>query len=66
MGYEIATAQWDARLSRHNSEKDKEHDQLWEKFIREVDEIVAKSEYREIGLHPVGYYGETMGYHGEG
>jgi hypothetical protein len=48
MGYLHVEFKIVASVSRHNSDKDKEHDELWEDVIRRVDEIMKDPKYSEI------------------
>lgn len=46
MGYDIYTLQISARLSRHNDERDIEHNALWEELKEEIETLVEG--YQEI------------------
>ncbi len=48
MGYERLKFSVECLLSRHNSEKDKEHDALWAELRLKVEDIVNEPKYEEI------------------
>lgn len=50
MGYELVDFKVIASLSRHNSDKDKEHDRLWEDATKRIEEIINDPKYKPIGL----------------
>ena len=50
MGYEYVTGTISASLSRHNSEKDIRHDELWDNFITHLKMIANNPKYKEINL----------------
>lgn len=51
MGYEMVTFRAVADLSRHNSERDREHNELWNDFLDRVDAICEEEKYRPILLN---------------
>lgn len=59
MGYDQATHEVHiyARLSRHNDERDDEHDALWAELCQRVDaavdEIVGEEKFRAIDANRV-------------
>ena len=50
MGYEHVEFKVVGSVSRHNSEKDKKHDELWQEVIKRVEEIMEDPKYSEIQL----------------
>lgn len=48
MGYDQRKLMIVARVSRHNDERDEEHDRLWEKLREEVETLCERPEYQEI------------------
>lgn len=50
MGYRMAEARVYASLSNHNSDQDGLDRQAWREFIAEVQALMRKPEYDEIGL----------------
>jgi hypothetical protein len=48
MGYEHVEFKIVASVSRHNSDKDKKHDELWAEVIKRVEEIMNDPKYDEI------------------
>jgi hypothetical protein len=57
MGYTEASLTAPGRLSRHNDERDAEHNKLWDEFRRRVTELAASPEFVpiEITVIEVGY-----------
>jgi hypothetical protein len=51
MGYDSRSVSFTAMVSRHNSERDREHDALWEDFCRRAREIADEEQYRAIILN---------------
>lgn len=50
MGYETMRREIFASVSRHNSERDREHDELWEDACRRIQEVIQDPKYIPIGL----------------
>jgi len=48
MGYKAEALRVVVSLSNHNSEKDKEHEELWKDLIKRVEEIVEDPKYSPI------------------
>ncbi len=51
MGYEIRKAYATATVSRHNSDRDTRHDDLWKDFITTIQYLASNAKYKEIQLH---------------
>jgi hypothetical protein len=50
MGYEQMSLVISATVSRHNSDRDKRHDELWQEVKDRIDEIIEDPKYAEIIL----------------
>ena len=50
MGYDSQSITVWCSLSRHNSDRDEEHDALWEEFKDQVEKLINDSKYSEIQL----------------
>lgn len=48
MGYERNTLQLSATLSKHNSPRDDEHEQLWEELRAQVQQVIDDPRYAAI------------------
>lgn len=51
MGYDSRRISFVAMVSRHNSQRDHDHDALWEAFCAEVREIADQPRFRDIILN---------------
>lgn len=48
MGYERAELTITARLSRHNSERDAAHDELWDTLVKDIEALIESPEFADI------------------
>lgn len=48
MGYDRKEYTFCARVSRHNSPQDEEHDALWEEMIQRIEKILNDPKYLPI------------------
>jgi hypothetical protein len=50
MGFTEASLTAAGRLSRHNEERDAEHNRLWDEFRRRVTELAESDEFAPISV----------------
>jgi hypothetical protein len=50
MGFTEASLTAAGRLSRHNEERDAEHNKLWDEFSRRVTELAESPEFAPIRI----------------
>lgn len=51
MGYLYVSGKFYGTVSRHNSNRDKEHNALWLDYIKRITEIAEEEKYKDIILH---------------
>lgn len=50
MGRELVRTEITATVSRHNSEQDRLDNEAWERFQEELDALIEKYEWSELGI----------------
>jgi hypothetical protein len=50
MGYDAVGWSVAGRVSRHNSPKDKEDDELWDELVKRLEEVRDDPKFERLGL----------------